>query len=293
MLLFMPIDINTYEQPKTEIVYYHNAKPRVLHGSSSSESDSEGMHNDSTSCWMISVIQALRGSDAFRKEYAPKSSDKNALKTELFKMFDISEGNNGESRRRVPRKAVRNYKRLAIDSGLKAKMDRGYLEEPFLRFLLKKIDAKPIEYFVGKTPKKETMLRIHLKATETLKELQDHFTQEKISFGSKAPRFLPITISGRSKAKIAPSSTLKIAKKGGKATYKLVSIVIGRDSIQHAYSYVLEKAAKGKTIWVEYNDDKVAIHKDPKAKLRRKTSKRTPFDDACKNAEILIYDRQG
>ena len=53
----MPIDINTYEQPKTEIVYYHNAKPRVLYGSSSSESDSEGMHNDSTSCWMISVIK--------------------------------------------------------------------------------------------------------------------------------------------------------------------------------------------------------------------------------------------
>lgn len=188
-------------------------------------------------------------------------------------------------------------------------MDRGFLEKPFLRFLLKNFAAKPVEYLYTSSAKKkkETILSIPLINTLEQRSLQELIQKQKITFAgkTKAPKFLPVYLSRpiekryndkrdqpgeASRTPVAPSNTLEIpiAKNMGYARYKLVSIVIGRDSIKHAYSYVLEKGA-----WVEYNDSRVIIHKDPETKKRSKNSKLTPFEDACKHSQILVYEFTG
>ncbi|MBS0655643.1 MAG: ubiquitin carboxyl-terminal hydrolase, partial [Verrucomicrobia bacterium] len=279
------------------------------HGDSGSSS--EGMTNDRYSCWMISVIQALRNSAAFRKEFAPQKEDKNALKTKLFTLFDIAEGKNGEERRPVHEEEIRSFKRLAIEAGLKAPMDGAFLEMPFLQFLLQKIGAEPIEYYYSKKKKKyrETIFTIPLKNSEKKRSLQSLMKEDKIAFLSRAktPAFLPIyldrplekhttsenrTRSEFSRTQVTPSYTLEIpiAKDEDLARYRLVSIVVGRDSSGHAYSYVFEKDDNNKSIWVEYNDSDVRKHLKPETKKRRAKSNLTPYDDAVKHGLIFIYE---
>ena len=89
-----PVEIIDYEKNKTEIVYNVDARyqrgPKATSksknsSSSGSDSESEGMTNHGeASCWLTSVIQAIRASDAFRKQFAPQSNSQNAVKKELF-----------------------------------------------------------------------------------------------------------------------------------------------------------------------------------------------------------------
>ncbi len=288
-----------YQKHQTEQVYYHD---RNAAARGTSESGSEGMTNDASSCWMISVIQALRASEAFRKEFTPTAHEKNSLKKELFILFDIAEGKNGHKRRPVTPKEIRSYKRQAIDRGLPARMDHGFLEKPFLRFLLKNFDAAPVEYLYTSSSRKkrETILSIPVTPDTKKSSLQELVENQKITFPgkAKAPIFLPIYLKRSiikniaTTAAVIPSSSLEIPIKNSKAKarYSLVSIVIGRDSMKHAYSYVFEKDTQGKKVWVEYNDSKVVIHKSPETKKRTSKSKHTPFEDACKHGVILVYD---
>jgi Ubiquitin carboxyl-terminal hydrolase len=299
------------DYPASAYVYYydHIKTDKVLHGDSGSSS--EGMTNDRYSCWMISVIQALRGSEVFRKEFDPQKRDKNALKDKLFTLFDISEGKNGEERRPVREEEIRSFKRLAIETGLKAPMNGAFLEKPFLQFLLQKIGAEPIEYYYSRKKKKqqETIFTIPLKNSDKRRSLQSLVTDNKVTFHSKAktPQFLPVYLdrplerhtTSENKTKlefsrtpVTPSYTLEIpiAKDGGLARYRLVSIVVGRDSSGHAYSYVFEKDDDNTTIWVEYNDSDVRKHLEPETKKRRAKSNLTPYDDVVKHGLIFIYE---
>ena len=305
-----------YSTPDTNIehIYYYDREAartkKVLHGSSSKAS-SEGMTNDRSSCWMISVIQALRGSSAFRKEFAPLQSENNVLKSELFSLFDIAEGKNGQRRRPVRHDEIRGFKRLAIDEGLETEMDKAFLEQPFLKFLLQKLDADPVEYYYSKRQikQKKTIFAVSPQISEKTRTLQSLIKNDKITFinKSKTPKFLPVYLNrplerryyGENKSRlefsrtpVSPSCVLDIplAKNEGRARYSLVSIIIGRDSSGHAYSYVFEKDPKGKSIWVEYNDANVIVHNEPETKKRRKDSNHTPFEDATKHSLILIYE---
>jgi uncharacterized UBP type Zn finger protein len=330
------VDTIDYNKQRTEIVYYHDrnknqtvnealsntkhaarkhsaSKSNSSSKSNESESSSEGMTNDGSACWMTSVLQALRGCPRFREEYAPKKDDKNILKKELFKLFDISEGKNGQKRRAVKSKEVRDFKRIVIKEGHPVKLDGGYFENPLLLFLLKKFKAQPIEYLSkGKSkPKKELVLSMSLSTTSKHRPIQKEINQQKIAFAtkSKAPKFLPIYLdrpvekhyyskkdyaSESSRTPVEPTSNIEIplADKTGKAVYKLASVVIGRDSQGHAYSYVVEKT-NGKTVWVQYNDSRVTVHEKPETKLKTKSSNQTPFEDACKHAGILMYELSG
>lgn len=298
----------------TEYVYYYDrdaARNRLVPHGASSETSSENMTNDSYSCWMISVIQALRGSDTFRKEFAPVKNEKNTLKKKLFELFDISEGKNGKKRRAVSRSEIRKFKRLVIKEGLNAPMDRGYFEKPFLKFLLQKLDTKLVEYTYGskKTKHRETIFTIPLDKSDKPRSLQTLINKDKVAFlsKSKTPKFLPIYLSrplekreyghkSQSEASRTPvtlSYTIEIpVADGSKARYRLVSVVIGRDSAAHAYSYVFEKDAKNKPIWVEYNED-IRIHKDPETKKRRTNSNHTPYDDVVKHGLLFMYEFTG
>lgn len=273
-----------HNKQKTEIVYYHRG---------SSESSSEGMSNDSNSCWMISVIQALRGSEVFRREFAPKAHESNALKKELFKLFDVAEGKSGHKRRAVKPEEIRNYKKLVIKAGLPVKINSGYIEKPFLDFLLTNFQAKPITYYNRSKKKQKNILSIRIKESHKNRTLQDVISAQKIRLEQK-PHFLPIYLSRAymSQVPVTPAYTLQIpyGRDGKKAIYSLSSIIIGRDSIEHAYSYVLEKSKSGSLAWVEYNDSKVVVHKEPLTKKRTKNSKKTPFEDAVKNGEIMVYE---
>jgi len=306
-----------YRKHQTEIVYLHKqSNNRILHqasSESSSESESEGMTNDASSCWMISVIQALRGSSVFRSEHAPEHNEKNILKKELFTLFDISEGKNHQKRRPVKPQEIREFKRLVIKHGLRAKMDHGFFEIPFLLFLLKKFDANPIEYLKSDSKtKKELVMSIPLTNTSKSRSFQAEIKKQKISFinKSKVPKFLPVYLDRpiekhsyskkdvseeASRTPLDPSSTIEIplADKSSKARYKLTSVVIGRDSIGHAYSYVVEKDAKGKIVWVQYNDSKVIIHESPQTKKKSKNSNLTPVEDASKHGVLLLYEFSG
>ncbi len=312
------IDTIDYKRHQTEIVYFHKrSNGRILHEASSdasSESESEGMTNDASSCWMISVIQALRGSSVFRNEYAPEHNEMNILKKELFTLFDISEGKNHQKRRPVKPQEIREFKRLVINQGLRAKMDHGFFENPFLLFLLKKFDAKPIEYHhkSSSKTKKELVMSLPLTNTSKSRSFQAEIKEQKIAFAnkSKVPKFLPVYLDRpiekhyyskkdvskeASRTPVDPSSTIKIplADKSGQARYKLTSVVIGRDSIGHAYSYVIEKDSKGKIVWVQYNDSKVTIHELPETKKKSKNSNLTPVEDASKHGVLLLYEFSG
>lgn len=273
-----------YNKPRSEIVYYHDA----------SESSGEGMVNDSKNCWMICVIQALRGSSVFRDVYTPKDNEQNSLKKELFGLFDISEGNNGQKRRTVKADEIRRIKKLIVKEGLAANTSDGYHEEPFLRFLLKKLGAKPIEYAAGPkaAKKKQTILTIAFSEQKELRSVQNLLESKKIAFGSKnkAPKFLPIFLDRphitridennkkrkeASRTPIIPSYeiTVPILHSKAKARYRLASMTVGRDSYGHVYTYVIEKDNKGKLIWVEYNDKKVTLHKEPETKKAKSAFK--------------------
>ena len=154
-----------------------------------------------------------------------------------------------------------------------------------------------MEYESSSKKKKEMLFNIKVIDSTKRKSVQDIVNSEKTVFGANPPRFLPIYVDRPrikdehgdkwySRAVIIPSEKLDVPVKGGKtAHYKLVSIVICRDSTWHAYTYVPEKSG-----WVEYEDGRVIIHKSPETKLRGKNKSHTPHEDACKHSTILIYE---
>lgn len=286
---------------KSEIIYYHGKSEKGV-------DTSEGMWNDASSCWMISVLQALRASPSFRVLFRPSSHESNAIKKELFHLFDIVEGRHGEKQRRVNEEEIRRFKRLLIKDGLKVGMNDGFFEEPFLKFLLKKLHARQIAYSSHGKDKEAYILNIPLKKEKKSRQLQTLIHEQGVSFPSKrkTPEFLPINldrpeiqkkydkhdiVTEFARTPVAPNSLLEIpvGSDGSKAAYRLVSIAIGRDSIEHAYSYLVERDREGNVVWVEYNDEKVLLHPEPETKKRSRSSNLTPLQDACKHASILIY----
>lgn len=271
-----------YQKPQTEIVRYHGAN----------ESDSAGMTNHSSSCWMICVMQALGASEVFTSEYKPVKNEHNSLKKELFRLFDIVRGKNGQKKRKLKSQEVVDFRELVRASGLPVKKTGGYSEVRFMNFLLKQLEVKPVEYYAGSKKQKELLFTVHPTDTPERRSLEDVIKENRLSL-VQAPKFLPILLKRphiakhqASRTPVEPSSTLTIAlRDGSKARYKLVSIVIGRDSISHSYCYVLEKSG-----WVEYNNSKAVIHSSPKTKKRTKDSVHTPYEDACKHSEMLIYE---
>lgn len=290
---YIPIDIYDYQKPKTEIVRYHGAKE--------SETDSEGMTNKNSSCWMISVMQALRASNVFTKEFQPAKDEKDKIRKDLFHLFDIVAGNNGQKKRALKAKEVEDFRELVRKAGLPVKKSGGYSEVKFITFLLKHLNAKPIEYYKDSNKQKDPLFIVRPTESTKQRSLEAVIKQNKLSFATKdkAPKFLPIqmkrplfkgenNIYEASRTPVEPSTTLRIpvSQDGSSVEYKLVSIVIARDSVSHSYSYVLEK--KG---WVEYNNHKAVLHTSPKTKKRTKEAVHTPYEDACKHSEILIYER--
>ena len=318
--MFEPVDVIDYEKNKTEMVYnidasvgrYRSESPfergpkasktkSKEKAESEYESESEGMTNHAeASCWLTSVIQSIRASDAFRKEFAPKSGEKNAIKKELFKLFDISEGKNGEKRRSVRSSEIKSFKRKVIDKGLPAKMEDGYHQGKFLKFLLKELGSKGIEYQEGSKNRKDKTLNITFSESTKKKSLQDIIKDSKIAFASenKVPKFLPVFVdrprsskfknsknqTGYSTAEIAPTSPLSIPvlTNGKKAQYRLVAVVICTP-YWHAYTYVIEKGG-----WVLYDDDRVSVLKSPDKKY--KDLDFSPYGDASKHSAIYIYE---
>ncbi len=314
--MFEPVDTFDYQQSETAIVYnidsnkgrYKSdvkfqpgprAKSKVKAKSDSEfDSDSEGMTNHGeASCWLTSVIQAIRASDAFRKEFAPKSNSQNAIKKELFKLFDIAEGKNGQKRRVVQSKEIKSFKRMVIEKGLPAKMDDGFHQGTFLKFLLKQLNSKTIEYQEGSTNNKKQMLNIKFSESTKKKSLQSIIKDSKIAFVSedKVPKFLPVFLDrpktknkkGKkvySVASIDPTTPLSIPvlQNGKTIKYKLVSVVTCTP-YWHAYAYVVEK--KG---WVLYNDDEVTVLKSPTRKYSNLDY--SPYEDACMHSAIFIYE---
>ncbi len=325
--MFEPVDINVdnYQENKTEVVYNIDANagryrdqssflvgPKAKSDSKSKsksksksdsgseyDSDSEGMTNHGeASCWLTSVIQSIRASEAFRKEFAPKKDEKNAIKKELFNLFDIAEGKNGQKRRVVRSNEIKNFKRMIIDKGLPAKMDNGFHQGTFLKFLLKELKTKGVQYQEGSKNRKEQMLNIKFSESTKKKTLQEIIKDSKIAFVSedKVPKFLPIFVdrprlkssSGKKKgyslASIDPVSPLGIPvlTNGKNVKYKLVSVVTCTP-YWHAYTYVVEKGG-----WVLYDDDRVSVLKSPTKKYRDLDF--SPYQDACMHSAILIYE---
>ncbi len=314
--MFEAVDTIDYQKNKTEIVYNIDTIDRYKFqygpkaaskskskskskSESESSSDSEGMTNHAeASCWLTSVIQSIRASKAFRKEFAPKKDENNKIKKELFKLFDISEGKNGEKRRSVRSSEIKTFKRMVIDKGLPAKMDDGFHQATFLKFLLKELKSKGIQYQEGSKSKKDQMLNIKISESTKKKPLQDCIKDKKIAFVSedKVPKFLPIFVerprlrssSGKKKgysiASIDPTSPLGIPvlSNGNVAKYKLVSVVICTP-YWHAYSYAIEKSG-----WVLYDDDHVSVLKSPDKKY--KDLDFSPYQDASRHSAIYIYE---
>ncbi|MBS0636643.1 MAG: ubiquitin carboxyl-terminal hydrolase [Verrucomicrobia bacterium] len=295
------VDITDYEKNKTEIVYTVDkyrygpgAKSRTDSKSDSqSESESEGMTNHAeASCWLTSVIQSIRASNAFRKEFAPTKESKNKIKKELFSLFDISEGKNGQKRRAVKSDEIKTFKKLIINKGLPASMDEGFSQRSFLRFLIKELKGKGVEYQEGSKAKKDQLLEIKMAKT-----VQKAINDQKIAFVSpdKAPKFLPISIdrprlrssSGKKKGydttSVEPVSiSIPVLSNGKDAKYKLVSVVICTP-YWHAYTYVIEKAG-----WVLYDDDRVSLLKSPDKKF--KDLDFSAYQDASRHSLIYIYE---
>lgn len=271
------IDTDDYIKYKTEIVRYHG-----------SDTDSEGMTNKTGSCWMISIMQALRASDIFKKEFKPAKGEKDDLKKELFRLFDIVEGNNGQKKRALKAQEVNDFRDVVRRAGLPAKKSGGYSEVRFLRFLLEHLNAKPIVYYAGtgkQTRKqKEYILTVHL--PEKPKSFADLIKDNKIAL-QDAPSLLPILLKRPRVKKIAsttaiePSPIIEISN----VRYKLVSIVIARTSIHHSYNYVIEDNG-----WVEYNNHRAILYRSPKTKKRNKDTF-TAYEDACRHSEVLFYER--
>ncbi len=302
--MFEPVNTFDTNKNKTEYVYTTENRYRPTRGAkktkkSQVESESEGMTNHGeASCWLTSVIQSIRASAAFKAEFAPKKDEKNEIKKDLFAIFNVAEGKNGEKRKTVSEKTIKNFKRLLIDEGLPAKMDDGYPQGKFLSFLLKKIKAKEIEYQKGSKNKKEQMLTITFSESLKKKSMQSFIKDEKIAFASpeKAPKFLPIFIDrprlksssgkkkGYAKASIDPTTplTIPVLTNGKNVEYKLVSVVICTP-YWHAYTYVLEQAG-----WVLYDDDRVSLLKSPEKKY--KDLDFSAYEDACKHSVLFIYE---
>lgn len=285
---------------------YHCKTERYkVHQSKNSVTTSEGMTNHSSSCWMISVLQALRASPSFRLLYAPQPGQSNTLKRELFHLFDVVEGRNGEKKRRATEVETRQFRNLLRQYGLPIKDDRGYLEEPFLQFLLKQLGATKVEYLshASRRENRELIMNLPLQETKEPRQLQTIMQERKISFSSlqKVPEFLPIYLNRprvhreASRVPLIPSPILILpaGSEGKKAQYRLVSVVVGRDTHSHAYCYTIERDAAGNMVWVEYNDSNVIIHNKFDTEKRRSTSNQTPFQDACRHALILIYQFVG
>jgi hypothetical protein len=313
-----PVNTFDYEKNKTEIIYTidagtsrYKSESKFLIGpkaksksksksksDSESDSESEGMTNHAeASCWLTSVVQSIRASKAFKKEYAPKAGEKGSIKKELFKLFDIAEGTNGQKRRAVRSGEIKSFKRMLIDKGLPAKMDDGFHQGTFLKFLLKQIKSPGIEYQEGSKNKKEQMLGIKFSESTKKKSLQSIIKESKIAFTAKdkVPKFLPVFVDrprpknskGKreySRAAIDPTTPLSIPvlTNGENAKYKLVSVVICTP-YWHAYTYVIEKAG-----WVLYDDDRVTVLKSPEKKYRDLDF--SPYEDACKHSAIYIYE---
>ncbi len=304
--MFEPVDTIEYHNNQTEIVYsvenrYKGPKSKSKSKqdkNSDSESESEGMTNhNQASCWLTSVIQAVRASQAFRKEFAPQKDEKNAIKKELFTLFDIAEGKNGKKRRVVTSDEIKAFKRMVIDKGLPAKMDDGFHQGTFLKFILKQLKSKKIEYQEGSKKREELMLNIKFSESTKKKPVQKIIEESKIAFTAeeKVPKFLPVFVDrprpknskGKrvySIASIDPTTPLKIPvlRNGNTAKYKLVSVVICTP-YWHAYTYVIEKAG-----WVLYDDHRVTLLKSPDKKY--KDLDFSPYQDACMHSAIYIYE---
>ncbi len=302
--MFEPVNTIDTNKNKTEIVYTTESRYKPVRGAkkskkAESESESEGMTNHAeASCWLTSVIQSIRASSAFRSEFAPKKDEKNEIKKDLFAIFNIAEGKNGEKRKTVPERNIKNFKRLIIDEGLPAKMEDGFPQGKFLDFLLKKLKGKELEYQKGSKSKKEHMLTFTFSESLKKKSMQSFIKDEKIAFASpeKAPKFLPVFLDrprlksssgkkkGYAKTYIDPTTPLQIPilTNGKNAEYKLVSVVICTP-YWHAYTYVLEQAG-----WVLYDDDRVTLLKSPEKKY--KDLDFSAYEDACKHSVLFIYE---
>jgi hypothetical protein len=302
MVFLIPCDF-VYEPVKVVHEYHVDHKAAW---SSSDEESSEGMTNDRSSCWMISVIQALRASAVFQNEYAPVKNEKNNIKNALFHLFDVVDGKNGQVKRRTSSSETIAFKKLLIKNGLGVGMNEGFFEKPFLQFLLKNLDIDPIRYQYGKKRKEKQsrLLRVPLALFTKPKELQQDVDDQKIEFAhaSHAPRFLPIYLDRPEEKRyydkkhyrieyarvpVIPNKYLYIRAGNALVCYELVSIVIGRDSLGHAYTYEVSSDES----WIEFNDERVIRHEAPFTKKKRLHSNLTAFDDACKHAGILIYQR--
>jgi len=306
-----PVDTFDYQKNKTEIVYTIDARDRYKSGPGASksksksksdsehDSESEGMTNHAeASCWLTSVIQSLRASGAFEAEFAPKKDDKNKIKKELFHLFDISEGKNGQKRRNVTSSEIKKFKQLVIDKGLPARMDDGFSQATFLKFLLKELDSPKLEYQEGSKNKKEQLLHIKIPESTKKKSIQNFIKDNKIAFtaNQKAPKFLPIHVDrprlksskGKKKgyitASIDPTSPLSIPvlNSGKDAKYKFVAAVICTP-YWHAYTYCVEKDG-----WVLYDDDRVKLLTSPEKKY--KDLDFSAQQDAAMHSLIFIYE---
>lgn len=318
MNLFVDSSCNLSDCNKITHEYYcqegRYARPHLAsahsRSNSSANTSSEGMVNYSNSCWMIAVLQALRASPSFRLLLAPTYSEQNQLKEKLFQLFAIVEGKNGQRKRPVSHEEIRLFKALLIKEGLPVTMNSGYFEEPFLQFLLKKLNPPTIDYHYSSSHKEksEHILTLPLKESSSSRQLQTLVQARKIAFKTShnVPEFLPLyldrplikkrdehghSVHEFSRVSIVPSTQLiiPVKREGRKAKFSLVSIVIGRDSAEHAYCYTIERDIEGRMIWVEYDDQKVLTHPYPDNVKRRPNSNQTPFQDACKHAGILIY----
>ncbi len=288
-------DSDVYQRAESVYEYQHTRE----HGADTSE----GMSNSHGSCWMISVLQALRASFWFQHLYSPANSAvPSKLQRELFRLFDIMEGKNGQKKRLVTAQETLDFKRLLIQEGLPVGLRQAYLEEPFLKFFLKKLQIPQIHYTIGGKKYRKQLLSLPLKEQKeprqlqtVIKELQAAFVRE-----NEVPKFLPVFLDRpeikrytdqrryrieASRVPIIPTSTLNIPVGKKMASFELVAIVVGRDSKSHAYTYVIQ----GKK-WVEYNDHDVIVHEEPMAGKRRAASHHTPFTDACAHSAILVYE---
>lgn len=282
--------------------------------SSSVEVVARGIANYGGSCWMDCVIQALRASPSFRTLFAPSFEEKSSsLRSELFRLFSIIEGQSGYAKRDLKNQETKSFRKLVVEEGLPVGMHGGYLEIPFMNFLLKKLNIPKIEYHYSakKRVSKERLLTVPVAESKQPKKLQNLIKNRKIAFESshKTPQFLPLHLDrpgllkkGKngskfeelSRVSVIPTSTLEInVGKNKKARYQLVSIVIGRDSKNHAYTYCINHDIQGNELWVEYNDLEVVIHPKPYTDKRRSKSRLTPFEDACKHGGLFIYEFAG
>jgi hypothetical protein len=120
---------------------------------------------------------------------------------------------------------------------------------------------------------------------------------------NKLPWLLPILIkrysfdavtgvTSKQSTAILPSETVffpLVEDPSKKAKYILDSIVVhsGRSVRSgHCYTYV-PKIINGESVWIEFNDENVYLHKD--VKTVKKDPWQTPYEDACENGYVYFY----